>query len=1357
VNYTNNNPYTPPAGPGDDMNFFPDGQAQNLANAFHNNNAASQGNPNGHHPAFVNLGFLAPDFEGDTRNIYAFDCSQHGNGCDSGNAPADRINMPATGYISQSEACIRLVAGHELFHHVQFAYINFDKWDDWGTMPVEGTARMMQDKIYNDLDANAGCITYNGTVNSFLGNPNQTIWNTSYASALFWNYLSEQLGNLNSEPDRGVDFVRRFWELAEDNNDNPDTVANLRRTIKEFDTAVTLESMFHDFTITNYAKDLDVSALNDALKYRYFDENDATGVAHDAVATAFNGSMPPSIGPNNGSVVRWGANYYVADITSECRTGVVGFRSTGDVAAYGLMAIKGDKVDRLAKNVTGTFARAYIQRPEDLYTRLAASVAGLNDPANFSYTFACGGVKLDILEPYNVRPAYVGEKNAPDRFLVRLNVTGPSELGEPSVEGLQPSDFQVYVGSINAADQATVLSGAYVQGQYWLVAQAPTKGAGPDTYPLFVTLGDQANASEPDAIIYQKLILDQMLVVDRSGSMLDPVGSPKIDAAKNAATLFVDSARSDDKIGVVSFSGNNSEPNDDATLNAQLKDIDDANRTAAKAAIQALAAAGFTSIGDGLQKGADEFPVRGGPGEDWLVLLSDGMENEAAFWNNVRNAIQNANIKVNAIALGPLTDQALLQEIANQTGGIYYYVDVSPGTTLASTTAAGLSASGATANRLGDAYALANEVIQRHERLWEDGGTVSGAPVVKTITVNEGGIADGLFTFNWSNPSAKLGVQIQRPDGTIVVDGIAGAQIYATTTHYVAHVGNLTPGDWKVTLSALSGSPEWIGFLSGRNLQGAQMKLYFGQFAGQGAPSLFMRGLPMPLLATLTDQKGPVLGAKLMARVEHPDGSIIALPLLDDGNHGDGSANDGLYGNRYTRTTIASPTGLTDSSAVPIRGSYNVRLDATGRDNQGKDFNRIKKSGFQIFEGREREQLPPDADKDGMPNRYERLHPCLDPLVDDASGDPDQDGIKTFDEWDQGTDPCHPDTDRGGEADQSELIRAANPFDPQDDALPAPVDVEMLDYMTDHLDGPDLQPNSLLIRYPVHTSYAKIRLLRSTNAAGPYSIAAEFDPSIVGGVYRDTGLTNGTTYYYKIVPLDLNGNVGVTSHLIRGTPKAEPVTPRGNVQIAGGKPVVSSKVVKLTLSADPDTTQMMISNKPTFAGAVWEPFVISKTWTLGVNSGYAMVFARFRDAAGNQSFDYYDDVVIKPLLSLGILKGILKLKFLLPLADHTHDHASNLHHPGHDHEHPETQDSPVGVEGIMVWSPDHPDVPPAFTNAQGAFELIDLEPGTYTLLIQQRGYAPLRISGVVVGANQTVDIGLRELTPFTQYLPFTAR
>lgn len=1347
VNYTNDNAYTPPLSGGDDANWFPTSQAQNLANALDNSGPSAVGAPNGHHSGFLDLGFGTPDYDGSSRDTFVFDCGPHG-GCDSGNAPADRINLPSANsmtYPTRSEACLRLVMGHELFHHVQYSYITFGKWSTWGTMPVEGTARMMQDKLYSDLDGDAGCITYRGQVTNFMNDPNRRLWDLSYTSALFWNYASEQLGTTSVEPTRGTDFIRTFWENAETNNATPNTPETLRETIRDFDAGLSLEELFHRFSIANIAREFDVSAIPEAIRYSYRDESDGVSTAYQNVDRTWTGTLNGgNVGPTASNVVELGSRYFEASIGPDC-TGIIGYLAEGDRAGHSLLTVDGSgRVQSVHRGTTEKFARAFIQPedPADQIDKIVTVAAGTDGAADFDYSFACGQPNLEIRLPESAYKAYVGESFDPERFIVRMVVTGPSVLGTPTVFGLDPADFEVYVGGVASENQATVLSGANVQGEYWLVVQAPNKPSN-GTFDLTVLFGDLTQDTEVSSVIYEKRILDQVLVIDRSGSMLSPAASPKLDAVQNAAPLYVDAASDDDLIGSVSFGGDNVEPNDDATLDSLLLPANTPNhRDNTKSAITGISTVPsvLTSIGDGLEKARQEFIVRGSVlGEDWIILLSDGMQNEGTFYSGVKPALQADGVKVHTIALGPQSDQALLQQIASDTGGTYYYVEEGSAATAAledkslfelalawfgpraakaqaagSGGSGGIGNSAALPNRLADVYASAYEISHNTDRLWEVQGQVpASASNFHTISVGESGFTEGRLIVNWDDPADEAEVEVTDPFGNPLQDGVDGVVLYKADSHWEFHLPSINAGEYQVTVTGINGITNYIGILSGRINFGVNLDVWIAaevdpNVVAQGGT--FAWGQPIPLLAVITDSKGPIPGATVVAEILHPDGTLAEIPMFDDGANGDGDPDDGVYGALYRRTTEASPTMQGDGAGTPmIVGSYNVRFGALGTSINGGDFSRIAKRSFHVFEIQD---PAADFDQDGMPDVYENANECLKWDSEDKAEDPDEDMLPNGEEWFYGTDPCNADTDFGGETDSSEINRGANPFDPKDDALPIPEGPEVINWVPDHQPPIELFPGENLIRYPSHTTYQAVRVWRSLSPTGPFTATDDIIPDGTG-MYVDLGLSDGTTYFYRLQGLGLSGEASGFSQVFAGTPKADPMSTTGAVVIQGSG-YHESPTVKLSLGADaPDTIEMQISNDSTFAGAPWVAFSDSSPWLLDPDptTGVGTVFARYRDAALNVSTTYMDEATIVPAGTLGRIVGTALLS------------DSGIH---------------TGITLQVLGE----DLNPAFSDASGALSLFDMPPGTYDLFVSKQGYAPVAIDAVNLPPGTTVDLGM---------------
>ncbi len=155
-------------------------------------------------------------------------------------------------------------------------------------------------------------------------------------------------------------------------------------------------------------------------------------------------------------------------------------------------------------------------------------------------------------------------------------------------------------------------------------------------------------------------VVDVVLVMDRSGSM----AGQQLADAKAAAKTFVDQLDSfNDRSGLVSFSTT-------ATLNQNLT----FNKNSVKASIDSLSASGFTAIGDGIQNATNHLVWVGRGSTKWSqVLLSDGQNNRGVNPITAANNARDEGIIIYTIGLGSDADNTTLSNIANITGGKYFF------------------------------------------------------------------------------------------------------------------------------------------------------------------------------------------------------------------------------------------------------------------------------------------------------------------------------------------------------------------------------------------------------------------------------------------------------------------------------------------------------------------------------------------------------------------------------------------------------------------------------------------------------------------------------------------------------------
>ncbi len=159
-----------------------------------------------------------------------------------------------------------------------------------------------------------------------------------------------------------------------------------------------------------------------------------------------------------------------------------------------------------------------------------------------------------------------------------------------------------------------------------------------------------------------------IMVIDRSGSMSSQTGgssATNLDVAIKAATVAVDNLRDSDYVGILTF--------DDA-FSWQVELVQASDRQAIKEKIEGISEGGGTTIKPSLE---EAYQVLAGTdiAVKHVVLLTDGM-GETTNFEDVISQYQSGGITLSTVAVGTGSDTRLLEHLATQCGGRYYYSDL---------------------------------------------------------------------------------------------------------------------------------------------------------------------------------------------------------------------------------------------------------------------------------------------------------------------------------------------------------------------------------------------------------------------------------------------------------------------------------------------------------------------------------------------------------------------------------------------------------------------------------------------------------------------------------------------------------
>lgn len=1101
---------------------------------------------------------------------------------------------------------------HEVFHKVQGQYGTWSNTEPDRKWITEGTARTIQDKIC--IGPNAGdCISlddvdpsgYNNQVIKYLTQSHhENLLDASYNAALFWTKAEEICDDPGSNAaERDVDFLLDFFEKHESfpNSIGRDVVSQV---MTDCGVALNFQTLFQRFAVSNYAKDFS----GGPSIYHYEDEATMTN-GYGPVTPDYTAVMDGSdelVG--SGWVQPWAARY----LELELEPGVTNIdisinQALSNQLYYHVLAIQGNNIPDEFSDVGPDFN---LSIPNDGYDKVVVVIVGQQNGDFFDYAINVVNPQVNILDPLNGRKAQAGLPTDPEKILVKVDVTNADA---EKIAGIDPvADFTVTIGAeqLDLSDDEVLISYSYIQGQYWLLLRAPNQAAN-GTYDLTVSYATSTD-TETDAVEYGPVPeTSNVVAIDRSGSMDD---FDKMGAAQDAGRLYIDTWDTGDQIGVVAFGTVDGEQ---TAVLLGLTNWTNNNRDTAHMEIDDLEALGTqTPIGAGLIASLQELIDHGESDHDWaIVLLSDGLETVQDvtiddFLDDYETRKDDGDQvpRVHTVALGPDADFEAMQRIADKTGGEFHYAaNVPDALALFEVT------EDAVFVELAEIYRIVSEEVAGQQQIFSEIDTMPLPDRDHFFNV-ESGARELVIAFNSSAEIADWTDRILLIDPNLVQH----APVIGDDNHRVWRILQPDAGQWRM---ALRNFPETGEYLVEAALRSdVRLEGYLGLPQAER-----WAGKPMPILVSLSEA-APILNGDVDAVVMAPDGQEWPLALYDDGFHGDGAADDGFYGTTFYHTQQP--------------GAYIVKLSANGTAPLAGSFNRLARLSFSMSE-------QPDDDDDGMPTWWEAEYDCLNTAVNDATTDTDNDGLTAVEELFYGTHPCDADTDDGGESDGSEInVHFSDPHFAPDDRPNQPT--------------AKAWPGNgeVTLIYDLPSNYSHMRIYRGVGESGLLSLVA--DNVVPTGEWLDTAVVNDTTYCYEVVGV-VSGFSSAPSVKSCATPSVDPVPPPSTaVLIDDDAPHTNSARVRLTLYASdnphsheeqeeehdpaiPENTipsgvaDMMISNNPDFAGAVWEPYVNEKEWVVRVAHGRAVVYVKFRDQAGNESDVAVDVIYADPMTFLPII------------------------------------------------------------------------------------------------------------------------
>lgn len=187
----------------------------------------------------------------------------------------------------------------------------------------------------------------------------------------------------------------------------------------------------------------------------------------------------------------------------------------------------------------------------------------------------------------------------------------------------------------------------------------------------------------------------------------------------------------------------------------------------------------------------------------------------------------------------------------------------------------------------------------------QSGAVAAGQTIVPVMAIDASDQVN--FLLLWQ--TGDLSLTLVDANGTVITPSSAGTNIKYNEDKQGGGMGEYfieaksmmytiempAKGQWQARITGAANigpvPAEWVLLTAQQSAVTASL--------GTNTPWQRLNG-EVQITSAVMNNGAPVLGAQVTGEIMKPDKSVQSIPLFDDGAHGDGAANDGVYGNLFT-------------------------------------------------------------------------------------------------------------------------------------------------------------------------------------------------------------------------------------------------------------------------------------------------------------------------------------------------------------------------------------------------------------------------------------------------------------------------